>query len=355
MDNNRKPTESTYFSKKVTFLNVFLTFFIVVLHAKTPERWGLELNSDYFFIFWMTAFNQLCVPSFFFISGLLFYNKCKFGDIERKLKSRVKSLVVPYVLWNTFFVGVYFVLSHVPFLSNRMNQRVVLNSFTEVIYAIIHSNYTDLWFVKNLILYSAFSCVIYLLLNSMKVALGVLAVSVILNVVIDFEYESIYTWFPMYFAGAIYSRFLLRDANGAYNDFCNSLMPPRRRILTLFLMICFVVLLWGVGQSNAEKYLFWYRFFSPVILWLLTDLFLRDYLVNKYTVKPWMKYMFFIYCTHHFVLNVVQKFVVMTYPPTPLVLNLTFVLSSFLVFVVLIMIARFLSRYNFYSYLSGGR
>ena len=38
--------DNTYFSKKVSFLNAFLTCLIVVLHAKTPERWGLDLNWD---------------------------------------------------------------------------------------------------------------------------------------------------------------------------------------------------------------------------------------------------------------------------------------------------------------------
>lgn len=82
---------------------------------------------------------------------------------------------------------------------------------------------------------------------------------------------------------------------------------------------------------------------------------LKGFITQRFQVRPWMKYMFFIYCTHQFVLNVLQKFVVMTCPPTPLTLNLTFILSPVVVIVLLICTAKMLSRYRFYSYLSGGR
>ena len=67
---------NSYFSKKITFLNVFLTFIIVVLHAKTPERWGLPLDMTFPFIYVVNVFTQIGVPMFFFISGLLFYKNC---------------------------------------------------------------------------------------------------------------------------------------------------------------------------------------------------------------------------------------------------------------------------------------
>ena len=35
-----------FFERKITLFNIFLTFMIVLLHAKTPERWGYEWGVD---------------------------------------------------------------------------------------------------------------------------------------------------------------------------------------------------------------------------------------------------------------------------------------------------------------------
>ena len=104
-----------FFERKITLFNIFLTFMIVLLHAKTPERWGYEWGVDiattFGFIYWTHEVTQIGVPTFFFLSGLLFYCKCNFCDIERKLNSRIKSLLVPYLIWNSIFVLIYYILA----------------------------------------------------------------------------------------------------------------------------------------------------------------------------------------------------------------------------------------------------
>jgi fucose 4-O-acetylase-like acetyltransferase len=46
------------------------------------------------------------VPVFFFISGFLFFYSVDFNtDVyKRKIKSRVKTLLIPYIIWNTFAI-----------------------------------------------------------------------------------------------------------------------------------------------------------------------------------------------------------------------------------------------------------
>lgn len=137
-----------YFFKKVTLLNVFLTFCIVLLHAKPPERWGLPLDTTYGFIYWTHHLTLIGVPTFFFLSGLLFYRRCSFSTIERKLKARVHSLLVPYLLWNVVFVAAYYVLTHIPAICRCMNMGFSLNTLGEIAYAIINARCTDLWLVE---------------------------------------------------------------------------------------------------------------------------------------------------------------------------------------------------------------
>ena len=345
--------ELSYFSKKVTFLSVVLTFMIVILHAKTPERWGLPLNMDNPFIYLTNVFAQMGVPMFFFISGLLFYRNCDFKVIERKLYSRVHSLLIPYVIWNVLFVGIFWVLTHVPLLHNRMNMGEVLNDPVEIIYAIINARYTVLWFVKDLMIFCALSAGIYIALSNIKVALAVLALSIINALLGDYGYENICMWFPMYFTGAIVGKFYL-NKSALYGDLSGIIKKPFHKRCVTALLLAVLVLLYIMAARDAGN-LFYYRLLAPILVWMVVDFLLKGFITQRFQVRPWMKYMFFIYCTHQFVLNVLQKFVVMTCPPTPLTLNLTFILSPVVVIVLLICTAKMLSRYRFYSYLSGGR
>lgn len=336
----------SYFSKKITFLNVFLTFTIVVLHAKTPERWGLPLDMNFPFIYMMNIFTQIGVPMFFFISGLLFYRNCNFKDLERKLYSRIHSLFVPYILWNVFFVGIFWCLTHIPFIHDKMNMGNVLNNPTEVLYAILNARYTVLWFVKDLMIFCLFSAGFLLVLKKKYIAYLVLLFSFLNAYYNEYGYENVFYWLPMYFMGAVYGKF-----------YSFVVLEPKSKghtyVLTAFLLIAFLFLYY-ISLVNLNN-LFLYRFFSPIIIWFLVDLLLKKIIENKFVKRKWMRHMFFIFCTHQFLLNVLQKIVVLQFPATSLILNLTFIISPIIVVLLLLYLANLLSKYKFYSYFSGGR
>lgn len=343
----------SYFSRKITFLNVLLTFAMVLLHAKTPERWGLPLDMSNPFIYMVNVFTQLGVPMFFFISGLLFYRNCNFKDIERKLHSRVHSLLIPYIIWNVLFVGIFFALTHISFIHDKMHIGNVLNDPMEIIYAIINARYTVLWFVKDLMIFCLLSAGVFLALKNKAMAYTVLILSILNAIVGDYGYENIFMWFPMYFSGAIVGRFYL-DRSTVYGDSSDIIKNRLCRNVFFIILIVIFLFLYIVSIKNSG-YLFFYRLLSPIILWILTDFLFRGFIMKRFRVKPWMSYMFFIFCTHQFMLNVLQKLVVLSFPPIPLVLNITFIISPVIVILFLIGLAKFLSRYKFYQYLSGGR
>ena len=50
---------------------------------------------------------HVCVPTFYFISGYLFFKGLETWDVEKykqKLKRRVKTLLVPFLIWNTISI-----------------------------------------------------------------------------------------------------------------------------------------------------------------------------------------------------------------------------------------------------------
>ena len=315
----------------------------------------MELNWDYPFIYCCTTLCRLGVPLFFFLSALLFYRTCTFYDLEKKLKRRVHSLVIPYFIWNTFFVGVFFLLIHVPFLNNLMHVDSGLNSFNEIFNAIVNARYTVLWFVKDLMIFLLFAPIILILTTKRQMIIAII-VSLCLFVILDFGYESIWRWLPIYLQGAYVGKFMFNKEAKSYISFEETSPAVRdNKQLLSFIFILIIATLYGLTLWNEQLFMDPYVIISPILTWLLMDLVSKNFIVNKFQVRKWMSYTFIIYCTHQFILNVLQKFVVLTCEPTTLVLNLTYIISPIVAITIAVLIGRFLSQFKFYPLLSGGR
>lgn len=83
---------------------------VVLIHA--GSRGGAGYGTDAFSVlsvFLCEGLFRIAVPTFFLISGYLFFNKLEFwsGTVWlSKLKTRIRSLIFPYIVWNilAFFI-----------------------------------------------------------------------------------------------------------------------------------------------------------------------------------------------------------------------------------------------------------
>jgi peptidoglycan/LPS O-acetylase OafA/YrhL len=95
-------------SAAITWLRFPLIFFIILLHCYSVVRIN-GTGSSYFhtvypFALWL---GETGVPGFFFISGYLFFlSKKSYGQ---KLKTRVHTLLIPYLLWNGALLALYLI------------------------------------------------------------------------------------------------------------------------------------------------------------------------------------------------------------------------------------------------------
>ena len=196
-------TLNTYFHNKVLILNIALTFVIVMLHSKPLNRIGINNEGDYALIHAVVVFAQVGVPMFFFISAMLFYKSISaMSKIKDKLRNRIRSLVIPYILWNIIFVGIYWVMTHISFIASMMNMPPVPSDVAGIMLSIINSKYTVLWFVKDLIVFCLMSPVFYFILKSKIIMVVSICGLVFLNMSYSMEYESIWHWLPVYLLGA---------------------------------------------------------------------------------------------------------------------------------------------------------
>ena len=60
---------------------------------------------------------KVVVPVFFMISGYLFFRNYTPADFLKKLRTRLRSLLVPYLLWNAIFAAAWYLA--IKFIPNQ--------------------------------------------------------------------------------------------------------------------------------------------------------------------------------------------------------------------------------------------
>lgn len=121
-------TEKVLISKTIDNLRFPLTVGVVFIHFYIGNglnisgiTYGMENPDWYYFIVNIVSlvFAQISVPLFFVISGFLFFlgsNDFNSDLYISKIKKRVKTLLIPYILWNVIAV-VWELKCFIPFLS----------------------------------------------------------------------------------------------------------------------------------------------------------------------------------------------------------------------------------------------
>lgn len=336
--------DNFYFRNKIIVLNIILTFMIVLLHAKSPERFGMEIE-DYPIIYAISMLCRMATPLFFFVSALLFLKGCTFNDLERKYTSRIHSLLIPYILWNIIFVAIFWFLVHIPALSSKMHIGSILNTPKEIIIAIFNSSHTDLWFIKNLMFYTLMAPVFLCIFKNKQVSFLIEVLLLCVAIYIEPEYKSLLRWLPIYYMGAMCGYYWENQDFGRF--ICSRHSPIFTFSLVFILASLYILSLW----KNNDLYII---YSSPLLIWFIVDGLLYKTIQNL-KIKKWMSYMFFIFCTHHFVLNVLQKIVVLCCEPNNVVIFLTYIISSIVCVLILIKVADLISHHKFYKVLTGGR
>lgn len=329
-----------YYYKKVLLLNFILSCLIVTIHSIVPERYGVPLDK-YPFVCSVVLFCKVATPTFFFLSAVLFYRNCCFMDLKRKLIRRVHSLLIPFILWNTFFVLIYYILTHLPFLSEKLNTTPVSLSPEDLLAAILNSEHTDLWFIRNLMVYTVLSPVFLLVLKNKILTITIYITSLFYVLCNGVGHYELITWIPIYLMGAMWGYY------GWSNIRINS------RIIKYIVPILFVFIYVGVYYGYIDLKIM--RNISPILIWMLFDIFIYEYLNDKFETRDYFGYTFFIYATHHFVLNIMQKIVVIFFLPTQLVVNITFVITPIITVVLLVLGCRMIKNTKVYMVMCGRR
>lgn len=169
------------------FLKAFLVLFVLAAHyfgTVCFEDVSRENNPA---LFWFTSIlsgfiGGQSVPIYFFISGYLFFISGSFSmaDYNRKLRRRIKSLLVPYIIWNTFSIVILIIVLLSPLVSMMKYGEEINLSIGNILscYWIYDGSLAGvsipditapinmpLWYIRDLIIMVLISPVVYWLLK----------------------------------------------------------------------------------------------------------------------------------------------------------------------------------------------
>ena len=125
---------------------------------------------------------RLSVPAFFFISGFLFFlhiDKFTSGVYTKKLKSRVKTLLIPYLFWNILSLTIFFAAYYIPMLAHFFSEthELTWQYLLQALWALPNNHSQDLlrypyayqfWFIRDLMVMVVLTPAIYFLVKKFR-------------------------------------------------------------------------------------------------------------------------------------------------------------------------------------------
>jgi len=169
-----------HLSVKFKIISFVLMIMVVFIHSHNIGKNLLAGNtvlkegySSFIQDFFSDGITLVAVPLFFIISGYLFFLGFN-GTIKEfiyKYNKRLKTLVVPYLFWSIGVLLLFYVLQFLPefktFFGSKLIKDYSLNEFLIKIF--ITPIPLQLWFLRDLILLTLLSPVIYWLIRNIRI------------------------------------------------------------------------------------------------------------------------------------------------------------------------------------------
>lgn len=123
-----------------TFLLSILVIFVHSTHFTPADLEAVPRTASFstsflekMEFFFSSFLGEAAVPGFFFLSGLLFFHKLYSGSVWfRKLRSRLFSYLLPYLLWNSGMTGLYLVFGRASFRPESIFEGIFLYRYNPV-------------------------------------------------------------------------------------------------------------------------------------------------------------------------------------------------------------------------------
>lgn len=346
--------------KKLSSYSAILALLVILIHTDNTYIYaslsdGSLISRITSAIEWVISKDiaSIAVPSFFMISGVLFYRDFTIDKYPQKLKSRIKSLIIPFLLWNLFRFLLFYVLGKLGIIERYLGAPRLVFSLENLIKGVFFYKYNlGFWFMYQLILLTLVSPVIRLLVKNKWAGLVV-----ILSLVALFSTDALGSFLNV----TLKKRFLLLDCTifyiiGAYIgthffDFVNKKNKFTKMLAPV-----------GIVAGQALYILFLRTgFLLFYILFLIISSIAFWYLYDCLGVKPMHKAIssitFFIYALHGTVLEFLQAAAGHIFADSAVAALITYITFPAITLAILVFISIALKKYTpkFWSIICGAR
>lgn len=331
--------QQRFCSETIDLVRFPLAVMVVFIHSFPDGTWldfsAIEYSSlssfdafNVFRRFFSNVFPSIAVPAFFLISGYLFFKKLEQWDWsvwKRKIRSRLKTLVVPYFLWVTLYVlynsGIYLTIGAI--IINGRPISLLTDWFSESggfhlfwdsqVWGEDRLNWlggiaphatgpklVPLWFLRDLMVVVALTPLIYWTIKKMKIGvIFILGAAYLTGLWLDLHGLSITAVF--YFSTGAYLSIKGHDISVFY----------KHHNLLYAICVCLLIInmYFAVGPYTDLR-----RYFSGlyVITGVVSAINLSYWLVSEKGVHPkrlMVESCFFIYAFHLFILGHCRHYV----------------------------------------------
>ena len=196
-------TQEMQFRNKVNWVSITCAILVVFLHSYSFSSGSQNTLAYHLEFFISRNIAQASVPTFFALSAFLFYRNFDYSKLRSKYYSRLKSLVLPYLIWNAISMAAFYFISKLSFI-NMESFEINLNTLKE---GILFYRYNHVfWFVYQLILLTYLFPLVYPVLKNKIISVALFALMIWMyaterTVFLCFEVKAlIYYSFGAYFA-----------------------------------------------------------------------------------------------------------------------------------------------------------
>ena len=199
------------FSNNVIWYNFILCILVVFIHARNDGAF-----TEPVVVFGVSVLNEAeafiaadlagaAVGGFYLCSGYLFFRSYSRDQALAKYKSRVHSILIPYILWTLIYFFIHVIISRIPSLSEIFQESPIPVTWESVLDAVLHYRYCAfLWFLQFLILYATVSPMLFFLIRDRY--LGAAATLVVLftactNIIKNEQAAAVVNWMTLYMLG----------------------------------------------------------------------------------------------------------------------------------------------------------
>lgn len=270
----------------------------------------------------------------------------------KKLQKRVRTLVVPFILWNVIFVLWYVILDITPWVSGYVNSTGIIEAWKSLqIWESIYNMLTEpagfhLWFLRDLIVFMAISPLLWLISKRSRIAAIVL--SVVLNHWMAWVF---WFWLGLTIRVSEWNIEKLPKGNWVF-------------VLTGVIYIGSAVL----GGMEMDKMIpssfgvigFVKQLACIYFVWIVYDKIAQGRCLSEQGVwRHICGYSFFIYCFHEPAFNIIKKLGVVVLGSSEPVLIVLYLINPLIMVAIAITIAKTMLHIKplslVYKFLTGGR